>query len=395
MNFKDLLEKYKNGSADDEEIKFIEEELEKHEAIEEYLSEGIDIDLKKDISQDNINKETTFVKKSVNKKLRRVILSSVSIVFAILFTIFYVISPTVSSFYYNPSKKTVGKYQEDLYFDLRAFTELDLPGCAINGASSSKMGFGEYNIYFERENLFTEEEQDITAKIKRNMRLGSFMDFFGRDYRNYVTIFEGIRNPDIHFNNFLQDCSTKTINHIKKLNSVSYVSAYITFKNDLTMKEYNELREKYDDIDFKWVGIRTEAPGKTVNYLSGFDPNFNDGSVTSDSADKNKYPYLQLVDWMTDKNNNNKFDMATAYTTHYISLLKYMNDRKNAVKTLDLNETKVDYYKNALNYVQKNGVKTYGVLVYGEAGDLLKLINNEKIKDVELDDVLTSKRYIN
>jgi hypothetical protein len=66
-----------------------------------------------------------------------------------------------------------------------------------------------------------------------------------------------------------------------------------------------------------------------------------------------------------------------------------------AVKALDVNETKVDYYKNAFNYIQKNGVKTYGVLVYGEAADLLKFINNEKIKNIELDDVLASKKYIN
>lgn len=392
MNFKALLEKYKNGSAADEEIKFIEEELEKHEAIEEYLSEGIDIDLKKDISQANINKETTFVKRSVNKKLRKVIISSVSIVFLILFAIFYIISPAVSSFYYNPSQKTVGKYDEDLYFDLKAFTELNLPDYAIGGAASSEnMGFGAYNIYFERMNLFTREEKDITAKIKRNMRIGSFIDFFARDYFG----FEEIRTPEIEKGDFLERRSKNVISHIQRLNSVSYVSAYITFKDDLTMKELDELIKKYNEkIDFEWAGIRTETPGKTLNYLSGFNPDYNGGSVCSDSADSKKYPYLQLIDWFKNPDNNQN-DWSGAYTKHYISLLKYMNDRQMAVKALDVNETKVDYYKNALSYIQKNGVKTYGVLVYGEAGDLLKFINNEKIKNIELDDVLASKKNIN
>lgn len=392
MNFKDLLEKYKNGSADDEEIKFIEEELEKHEAIEEYLSEGIDLDLKKDITQDNINKETTFIKKSVNKKLRKVIISAVSIVFLILFAIFYIISPAVSSFYYNPSPKTVGKYDEDLYFDLKAFTELNLPGYAVGGAASSEnMGFGVYNIYFERINLFTREEKDITAKIKRNMRIGSFIDFFARDYFG----FEEIRTPEIEKGDFLERRSKNVISHIQRLNSVSYVSAYITFKDDLTMKELDELIKKYNEkIDFEWAGIRTEAPGKTLNYLSGFNPDYNGGSICSDSPDSKKYPYLQLIDWFKNPDNNQN-DWSGAYTKHYISLLKYMNDRQMAVKALDVNETKVDYYKNAFNYIQKNGVKTYGVLVYGEAADLLKFINNEKIKNIELDDVLASKKYIN
>ena len=40
MTFKDLLDKYNNGNASEEEIKLIEEELDKHKAIEGYLSES-------------------------------------------------------------------------------------------------------------------------------------------------------------------------------------------------------------------------------------------------------------------------------------------------------------------------------------------------------------------
>jgi hypothetical protein len=92
-------------------------------------------------------------------------------------------------------------------------------------------------------------------------------------------------------------------------------------------------------------------------------------------------------------NSNN--DMTKAYTNHYISLLKYVNDRPKAVKALDLYQPKMQRYTDALNYAKKNGVKTYGVLVYAEAGDLLEFINNEKIKTIEIDNVLASKRYIN
>lgn len=390
MSFKDLLEKYKNGNATDEEIKFIEEELERHEAIEEYLSEGIDIDLKKDISQDDINKETTFVKKSVNKKLRKVIISSVSIVFAILFTIFYIISPVVSSFYYNPSQKTISKYQGDLYYDLKVVTELSSPGYAVIGAESEKLGFGSYNICFDRMNLFTREDKTIIEKIKRNRRVGILVDFFAPDCIG----FEGIRVPELKDNDLKMHMG-KVADHIKKLNSVSYVSAYITFEDDLTMKELDELIKKYNGkIDFEWAGIRTGVYGKSMHYLSGFDPDYNGGSICSDSPDNKKYPYMQLIDWFKHPEDYSRNDWSGAYTKHYISLLKYMNARQNAVKALDFNETKVDYYRIALSYVQKNGVKTYGVLVYGEADDLLKFINNEKIKDVELDDVLTSKKYI-
>jgi hypothetical protein len=98
MSFKDLLDKYSSGSASEEEIKLIEEEFDKHEAIEEYLSESYNIGFEKDNLEISTNNETTFVKRSVNKRLRKVILSSVSIVFLILFATYFIVSHIISSF---------------------------------------------------------------------------------------------------------------------------------------------------------------------------------------------------------------------------------------------------------------------------------------------------------
>jgi len=86
--------------------------------------------------------------------------------------------------------------------------------------------------------------------------------------------------------------------------------------------------------------------------------------------------------------------MVEAYTKHFTSLLKYVNDREEAVAALDYNEVKIEYYENALNYVENNGINIYGVLVYGEARELLEFISNEKIKTVDINNVLPSK-YIN
>ena len=393
MSFKELLDKYNKGNASEEEIKLIEEELDKHEVIEEYLSEGYNIGIEKDSLQISTNNETIFVKRSVNKKLRKVILTSVASVFLILFATYFIVSPIISSFYYNPSQKTVSGYHDNFYFDLRVLTELSLPGYAINTAGSEKLGFGVYNIYYERLNLFNHEIKNINYKIKKNLKGGNFLDFFPSIYIAFIDITQ----PDTSRNEFAEKQNEEVINHIKQLNPVSYVSAYVLLKEDLSVKDFDELKRKYSDkVSFKWVGVRSESEGKPVEYLSGFNPNFNDGSVAGDSADKNKYPYLQLVDYM--KDNENKIHsispMIEAYTKHFISLLKYMNDREKAVKALDYNGAKVDYYKNALNYVEKNGINIYGVLVYSETKELLEFISNEKIDTIQVNSVLPSK-YIN
>jgi len=165
----------------------------------------------------------------------------------------------------------------------------------------------------------------------------------------------------------------------------------------LSVGKFDELAKEYvNKVSFRWAGVRTKGKGEPVSYLSGFNPDFNDGSVTGDSADKNKYPYLQLVDFMTNEDNRGKFDgsMVEAYTKHFISLLRYMNDRQKAVKALDYSSVKPKYYKEALSYVENNGINIYGVLVYGEARELLEFINNENIKSIEINNVLPSK-YVN
>lgn len=310
-----------------------------------------------------------------------------TIIFLILFSAYYIASSIVNSLYYSPSQRSVGKYQEDLYFDLKVFSELNLPGYAAVGAHSEELGFGEHNIFFEQLNLFNRETKYIDFRIKRNIRMGYSQYLFGGDYLG----FQEIKQPNID----TAAQNKEFINHIKELNPVSYVSVYIVSTEDLNLKEFDDLSRKYNNkISFKWVGVRTESKGKATNYLSGFNPNFNDGSVSSESADKNKYPYLQLVDYMTDEENSSKFDngsMVEAYTKHFTSLLKYMNDREEAVTALDFNSTKVDYYKNALNYVEKNGINIYGFLIYAEARDLLEFINNEKIKSIEINGVLPLK----
>lgn len=394
MSFKNLLDKYKNGNASTEEIKLIEDELDKYEAIEEYLSESYDLDFGNEISTESINNESSFVKKRVNKKLRRMVLASVVIVFSILFLVSYIVSPIISSFYYNPAKKTVGKFYEDLYFDLKAFTEVNSPGYTITSASSDSLRFGKYNINFERLNLFDHQIKNVNVKIERNVRIGNSRDYFANSFVQFLDYSHP--NSD---NKIIDMQNEEVINYIKELNSVSYTSSYIILKKDLSLKEFDDLVKKYNNkISFKWAGVRTESQDKPEKYLSGFNPDYTNIQIDEDTADKNKYPYLQLGDYWLDVNRSNGIkpndSMVEVYTKHFTSLLKYMIDREKAVAALDNNEVKSEYYKNALNYVNKNGINIYGFLIYGEARDLLKFVDDQNIKTIELKSVLSSK-YIN
>ena len=393
MSFKELLKKYKVGTASPEEAKIVDQEIEKFEALEEYLTEDFEESFPAPFEKEADAQGGSSIQKSVNKRLRKVVAASVAAVMLLYLSIFYILSPIVDAMYYNPSRVSVGKHHSDLFFDLKAFTELNLPGYAVRGlVLSDRLGFGQHRIFFDRTNLFTQENQNVSAVIRRNSRIGSHEDFFGDSYFNFS--FQIVRDPNLYEFDLYKNQKERVMNHVYQLHPTAYTSAYITFERDLSIEDYSELARKYNKVSFRWVGVRTAPADEPARYLTGFNPNPNDGSVTGDTADPKKYPYLQLVDWLSEKNNLSRYGMAEGYRLHYTSLLRFMADRPSAVRALEFAPEKSDYYQSALSYVEEKGVNVFGVLVYADSKDLIELVENEDIKTVELDSVLASRRYI-
>ena len=99
MNYKDLLDRYKKGQVSEEEKQLIEEELEKQEAFEDYISQALDEEFHDidDMGKLEIHdEETVKLKKSVNSKLRKVVVKSVLIIALLYISIFYGISGIIN-----------------------------------------------------------------------------------------------------------------------------------------------------------------------------------------------------------------------------------------------------------------------------------------------------------
>lgn len=397
MNYRELLERYKEGLVSEEEKQSIEHDIERYEAIEEYLSEDIDIEfnnLSGAREGEQPNEETIKIKRSVNSRLRRVVYTSVAIVLGILIGIFYVISPLIDSYFYNPAKATIGKNTSDINFDLYALTELNMPGHSLSSdVYVDRKGFGKYDIGFFRTNLFTLEKNYVTTKIMRGKRVRNYTEIINDIGFNYFT---DVRYPAVSSEQISKK-KQRIMEHIMQLNPVSYLSANLIFEKDLTMEELRKLEEKYPDIDFIWAGIRTAPDDKKATDLIGINLIKSNTIITREESVEEKYPAFHILEWLVNPSGHQGSHMsleAKAYELHYISLLKYMIDRKEAAKVLDSSSNRLEFYKSALNYAENNGTKTFGVLVYTNSKDLIKLVENESIKLVELNEVLASKKYI-
>lgn len=420
MNYKELLNRYKKGLASEEEKQLIEEELEKQEAFEEYTSEIFDEELDsltESPSMDMHSEETSKLKKSVNKRLRKVVLASVLAVVALYFIVFYVISGIVDRAYYDPTAvsqpKEEGYQFEDFRYDMQAYISLNMPGFSMNSLTThDSKGFGKYEASYSMKNLFTNSEQRYFVDISRG-KLSSKMDGIFSS-KNRFWLWEGFSKIQHNFpkdaseksidmrNEYINQNNEETIRYLNELNPLAYISMSIVFNEDLNMEEFSNMNLEYDGIKFKWVGIRTVTPDTRWSenqpmHLIGFNPSSNDEASSNLRPNPKKYPFFYIEDFwdsslFTEKGPQEA--MPEVYETHFKSRIQYLRGQEEFVEIFDYNYLKTDFYDDALKYIDENGVKTYGVLVYGTAREFLESIDKIPYDSIYINEVLAAKPNI-
>ncbi|MDN6293293.1 MAG: anti-sigma factor C-terminal domain-containing protein [Alkalibacterium sp.] len=414
MNFRDLMKRYKEGTATKEEKEHVEKELEKYTTIEEYYAEELPDEFMNhnELEDETLNNEseTKNINKVVNRRLGKVVLISVLIVIILYVGIFYGLSNIVDQFYFDPTEVTQSDEENftdtDFNFDMDALISLNMPGY-VNGSSTieESKGFGIYKTGYFLKNLFTQNDKLHFVDIER----GRPQNFYGgiSDSIPRFSIREGFDHvysplPDDAsdgtkdmMKEFKQQMNNQTLEYIEELNDLSYVSMAISFGKDLTMEELYQLTEEHPELDFKWAGVRTVEHGTRWSdsqpmHLIGFVPDFRAEPSSNMKPDPEKYPLFNLNDMWDDFRAPEEM-FPEAYETHFTSRLSWLKDRKEFVEIFDYNAAKTEFYADALDYVEDNGVETYGVLVYGTAEAFSESLESLPYDRIVIDEVDSSK----
>jgi len=428
MNFKELLKRYREGTATKEERLLVEKELEKYESIEEYFSEdlsdrflqeefpseeeGSENNTESKESEDHPQRNDLNIKKLVNRRLRKVILTSVIIVVLLYVTVFYGVSAVVDEMYYDPTAVTEaeeGDYpRTDFHFDMTAYVSLNMPGYAVSSFTPVvSEGFGDYELHYPLRNLFSRETTNHTVNVSRGNLTYAQGGIFkwenradlwsGFDLIQYPGKFESDDVSAEEAREYLeQEIERKndiTLDYLKELNPLSYLSMHVVFEEDLSMMEFFRLSREHQNLDFKWVGIRTAPGGNRWSenqpmHLIGFNPNSGDEPSGNSRPDPEEYPLFHLSDRWNEPIRSEE-DFPESYETHFHSRLNYLSQREEFVEIFDYNLYKLDFYKEALDYIEQEGIHTYGVVVYGTAEDFSEAIEDLPYESIYIDDVLS------
>lgn len=382
MTFRELLDKYRAGQASEEERAMVEAELEKSEAIADYLAEQVEDALGAAETQAPAG-EVRHIQKKVNRRLRRTAVWAACIVLAALLGVRFVVSPLVSSLYYQPNEKGFGTGIEGepdpeydaITLDLTALYSLIAPGDTVNSVTAQPEGFGRYTLTYELQDWLTGETEQITGTLDAS-KDGGWVRSSGSNYA--LATIDSMSGASRETSSTGQPAA----DYLAELPTASYVAAWVHFPRDLSPEELFALEERYnwkEGFTFLWAGVRSDEerlPGFVGFTMRGAPIN----SIAPSGEDYPMFSFYQMY-------REGSVPSGQLYEQHFLSLLSFAAGRQEAEDALAWGQD----FSAVLDYVEEHGIQVCGALVYAEAPDLVQMWESGDIDGISIATVLPSR----
>lgn len=404
MNYRNLLERYKSGTATQEEKQLIEAELEKNEAIDDYLSEQL-INALPNIgsieSTRDEKAEAKKIRKRIGTKFARTIAASVTLVAALTCVTLFAIFPAINGMYYNPLKGSSDRFKPiggQLSLDMSVFSELRLSGYEIPFAYTKPEGFGVYDVTLYQYDCFRNfAETPIHAKIVRGEFKPSIWEqpFINGLGLNWVQSAYGLYSDTTEIDIVHQSA----MNELPLLPESARVKAYIFFKDGIDMQVLNEIR-KEAPVRILWAGIKTDDAEKLWNVRFGFSPTGKRLPLSawriygSNPYNESEYPLLELDPSEPSGGIDTIAETALspeAYETHFLSMLKFLSTRQEFFDVLRMSADYAQDITQAKEYAEQYGIRCITIVVSGTRDEIMSLTEHPSVEYIALDDVMVSE----
>lgn len=370
MRYKELLEMYKEGKLEESEKNSIEVDIEKQEAISEYLFEINEDNLfDKETSDNSLVNDNSDITKKINASIRKAFIKlGIVVGVAVLCISLFVLlglPKLVSTFYYNPAEKQTCVNKLDNYQfektafenDIAAFTELWVPNHYRTGAYVSyDKGYGSYDVMIPN-NWGEKNEPTMFGTIVRNELSLSNQEILARKL-GMTTYLE-------HDDSKYFDLKRKDI---EVLNDNEYYDVKIRFKEILTYDEVIDFIKEYDGDDLRYIWAAPVMCYEKEEDGTSLTMGANEGFFISPGSYEVSDTYVEgynLYPWGEDE-----YLSEEKAKEHYIDLLKYMESRTQFRRS-KLKDDATGPYDTS--YIEKNGLQIYGMYVKVSKDLLMKM----------------------
>lgn len=426
MEFREIVEKYRMGTASEEEIRLIREEMEKQECLNELLCEDVEDSLeqwgtalhetRRSLHESGAagdpgegeaaaQVEAERFARMIQKAIRRAFFKAGAVILALTaaLTLFlcYGLSPIVDALYYDPTEEVVLSEGEGfriskdrLAIDSGVYTELNYPLCRFDGATVVERGFGEYSFEL----------------LQGYIPMGLSSDrLSGQISRGVLTLFDANILPRMAVNEFANYEESGAVNtyqrrewneywkdeihgRVAKMGEDDRTIAYVSFDHILSFEELLTLKEETDT----WMawnlvdthGLRNDGEGWSsvrggqFGYWDAY--GFRSEGEFFRDGEGGVIPGAEptvrvLPEGMSYEEYQRNEELQTA---KMIELLEYMGQQE---KFLAMMGEDPAWYRDAAEYVGQHGMRFMGIAVYGSRETLQKLLDHPLVSMVTLE----------
>jgi len=408
MRYRELIEQYKKGELDENQKAKVEADIERQDAISDYLYEEEMIPGMGDSFEESTQaldssmeyeaqSEKDFVRmvnKSIRKSFTKLGITVFTITIAVAIFIQFALPHIVSSFYYNPGK-AIGENENLISLDMAVYTELVIPGYVRDNVSVDANGYGDYDICINQNISYNNSITNLAGKVKKGKMILYDTNILKKPTGNAFAWFQMFGDTSKSLDELVdgqqifcaagnQKQATQTL---QNLDEKGKYMAYVTLNRMMDYEDFIEFSEKVDSFSVGWCAVCTNSPDEKNDSMFQADNigfQYDLQKSTSFKWDKEKYPNLLL--WDDDnvgdedtKELEQKMKTEKFMKTHLVSMLEYMSEQKEFSDMMDEN---IYSFKKAADYIQNHGITVYGFATIMDKKDALKANEMEEVYEV-------------
>ena len=373
MSFREIIKMYQEGTLEDNKKELVRVEIEKHEAISDYLYEKSQISNLDEMDimmiDDNDEQEAEEFSKMVRRAIRRAFVKMGiivgSVILAIMLVVVFLLPNLVSSFYYNPNEvvgtSASANETKRMSLDLAVFSELFLPAKYRDKVIAEELGYGKYDIIIPQTATYNGDFSTVAGVLERN-KLTLYNPDLLRGYpENTFVLPENVSWP--YRGMGASGSAEVAFEGLQDLNDDDVYTAYFSLD---ALTDYESI---YKQVGNAWYAVYNE-----LGYHAGF---WSSVSGTVFDWDRDKYPLLSTLD---SKGNGEEIEANAAsedaMRTHFLSMLHYMQDHREVLKMFGNEDNNLD---EAIRYIEANDFKIYGLMIIASNDKILELAENNNI----------------
>lgn len=312
----------------------------------------------------DMDRELKAMRRNLRRRNWKIILTSILLVMAILFASVRYGIPALESRYWDPTVCTYLEDVTDLELTMATYTELFGHGRHFGAVDIQKQGFATYSldtIFVEWKNLHS-----LTNLFFRNGTLERDevilpTNFWLDTERGFIIRSLSSENVD-----FVQGRNAQTEAVLKTLPEYIQILAGVTFSEDQTMDQLCELiRTDLSTTRFLWAVLRNDPEAEYFSRCGVHLTSYQYERYSPSFWRNSDYPHLFF-----DTGRNGSY-----LEEHVTSMLRFSADQFRAGTGFSPSEDDT-YYQKTLNYMEENGIQSYGAYVIATPSALLDMLED-------------------